>query len=140
MSIVLGIDPGERHLGLALSDPMGMIASPLQSVRVRTPEAMFEVIVETVRQTGAQTVVVGFPRNMDGRLGAKARESEHLAAKLREEGLTVVLWDERLTTAQAERQLLGAGFSHRKRKQRIDSMAAQIMLQSFLDAPGQGGI
>ena len=134
MPVILGVDPGERHVGMAVCDAMGMIASLYRSVSVRNPEEMFQSIVEAMRDSGAERVILGLPRNMNGRMGAKAKESTALADRLREAGLTVELWDERLTTAQAERHLLGADMSHRQRKQRIDAVAAQIMLQSYLDS------
>ncbi len=131
---VLAIDLGERRVGFAVSDDEGIIASPLRIAQVRSLPDACEVVLAAVEETGAGKVVLGHPRNMDGRAGPKAKEAEEFAAMLREDGLIVELWDERLTTAEAERSMKDANLSRKQRKKSLDAVAAQRILQSWLQA------
>ncbi|MHC4885108.1 MAG: Holliday junction resolvase RuvX [Planctomycetota bacterium] len=131
---VLGIDYGERWIGLAITDELGMIASPLESLRVKAMEEAVAGVVAAAKEHNAQKLVVGHARDLSGKRGTKAKECEAFAEALTTEGLSVVLWDERLSTVQAERHLLASELSHRKRKKKLDSVAAQIILQSWLSA------
>lgn len=130
----LGVDFGERWIGLAVTDVLGIIASPLPSLRVNRLEEAVSGTAKIAREYEVALVVVGHARDLSGKRGGKAKECEAFAAALEVMGLKVALWDERLSTAQAERSLLASDLSHRKRKQRIDSVAAQIILQSYLSA------
>lgn len=132
--IVLGVDLGERRVGLAICDAEGMIASPFRTENVRSTDDALQAVVAAVGETGAERVVLGYPRNMNGRPGPKARESEAFAEALKESGTPVALWDERLTTAEAERSMKDAKMSRKQRKSVIDAVAAQRILQSWLDA------
>ncbi len=129
----LGIDHGSRWFGLALSDSTGKFSRPLESVDGQ--KGLLDRLPELIRGEGVSRIVLGLPRNMDGSMGRKAEEVLNFAVLLRVRfQLQVETWDERLTTMQAERALRDAGVARRRWKERVDSMAAQILLQSFLDA------
>ena len=142
MSCLLGIDYGGKRIGLAASDSLGIAAHGLPTLKCTTPEHDLETIREIVEQRAVAALVVGLPRNMDGSLGPQAVEAEAFGRKLADDlGLPVHFVDERLTTQRAERTLAGAGMSRRKRKGRVDRMAAQFILQQYLDMqrhPGSG--
>ncbi len=131
---VLGVDYGEKRVGLAVSDPEGRIASPLRTLRVRSDEDACAQVAAAAREQGCGRVVVGLARTLRGRMGAKARACEAFADKLRAQGLTVDLFDERLTTVAAERSLQDQGLSRGKRADRVDAVAAQMILQAYLSA------
>ncbi|MFW5856616.1 MAG: Holliday junction resolvase RuvX [Planctomycetota bacterium] len=132
----LGVDLGNRRVGLAVSDEAGLVAAPLGRCDVKSLNDALSQVAEAAREYQAECIVVGHPRNLDGRAGKKAREHELFAETLRERGFTVELWDERLTSEEAERRLRSAGLDGRQRRQHIDALAAQILLQSFLQARG----
>jgi putative Holliday junction resolvase len=131
---LLGIDYGDRRFGLALTDRSGAVALPLDVVEGE--EALWRRLTELLSEEEIQQIVLGLPRNMDGTLGPKAKQV--LAFKTRLEarlGLSVETWDERLTTVQAERLLRDGGLSSRdRRRSRVDMVAAQILLQSYIEA------
>ncbi len=130
----LGVDLGDRKVGLAVSDEMGMIASPLRLEKVYSPEQAEEKVRLAVKEVGAGLVILGLPRQLDGREGKQAKICRAFAEKLAAAGLTVELWDERLTSAEAERALKSAGLSRRQRNQHQDAVAAQRLLESWLNA------
>ena len=126
MERVMGLDLGSRTLGIAVSDPLGMIARPLETACRRA--------VELAGQLGAGRFVLGLPKHMNGDVGIRGEISLQFKAMLEEKsGLPVVLQDERLTTAAAQRILISADVSRKKRKAVIDQMAAVQILQSYLD-------
>ena len=130
---LLGIDYGERRIGLAVTDALRIIASPLETIE--NDERCIQRLKDIVEERGVDTVVVGLPLKLDGGLGPAAQNTLRFVDKLKVElGATVETFDERLTTAQAERSMLAHDISRAKRAKRIDQMAAQIMLQSYLDA------
>jgi putative holliday junction resolvase len=132
---VLGIDPGARRIGLALSDPEGRFALPLEAVQVRGVEQTVQRLAAEAVRLSAERLVVGLPLRMDGSEGESARLARKLGERLHAAtGLPVVLWDERLTTRAAERALAEAGTRGARRKQAVDSVAAALLLQSYLDA------
>lgn len=132
---LLGVDPGTVRIGLAISDPDRIVASPLATYTRAGADAdarYFRALVAEEKPVG---LVVGLPIHCNGSEGVKAAESRVLGAWLGEvTGLPVVFWDERFTTSQAESFLLGAGMTRQRRKERRDRVAAQILLQSFLEA------
>jgi putative Holliday junction resolvase len=131
----LGIDFGERRIGLAGSDPLGLTAQPLSVFERASLAEDVRHIGEIADCRGAQTIVVGLPLNMDGSAGPAARRARRFAAKLRRElGMDVELWDERLTTVEAERALISGGQRRSRRKELRDAVAAALILQSYLDA------
>ena len=132
---VLGIDYGRRRIGLALSDEEGILASPLPTyVRGRSEERDIAGLASLIVRHGVTAVVVGLPLNMDGSRGEMAREAEAFADRIRQETvLPVELFDERLTSSEAERVLLEADLPRRRRKELRDSLSAVLILQGHLD-------
>ncbi|MGE5390705.1 MAG: Holliday junction resolvase RuvX [Deltaproteobacteria bacterium] len=131
---ILGLDVGQKRIGIALSDPMGWTAQG-HSVLQRTSGDDMARIMALCRENEVESIVVGLPLNMNGTEGPKAIEIREYASELGEyTGLPVELWDERLTTVTAEKVLIQADVSRRKRKQVIDKMAATFILQSYLDS------
>lgn len=132
---LLGVDPGEVRVGLAVSDANRTLASPLTTYVRRDRQrdaAFFARLVVEEEITG---IVVGLPLQADGREGEQARAARQLGAWLAEvTGRPVVYWDERFTTVEAEAALWQAGLTHRRRRERRDRVAAQLVLQAYLDA------
>ena len=130
---VLGIDYGERRIGVAISDDLEMIASPFDTLQ--NDDTLLPRLKQIVAERNVREVVVGLPLNMDGTQGASAKKAVRFAQKLEAElDVGVETFDERLTTVQAERSMLRHDISRARRAKRIDEMAAQIMLQCRLDA------
>jgi putative Holliday junction resolvase len=135
MGRTLGIDYGTRRIGVALSDPLGMFATAHDVLDGEAPAQSARAIADLCREKEVETIVVGHPRNMDGSIGPSAEAAEGFAERLRTAtGLPVVLWDERLTSKSAEDALIEAGTRREKRKGLVDKVAAQILLQHYLDA------
>ncbi|NLW90385.1 MAG: Holliday junction resolvase RuvX [Syntrophomonadaceae bacterium] len=131
---IMCLDVGQKRIGIALSDSMGWTAQG-HSVLQRTSGDDMARISALCSENEVETIVVGFPLNMNGTEGPKAMEIKEYARELAEyTGLRVELWDERLTTVTAEKILIQADVSRRKRKQVIDKMAATVILQSYLDS------
>jgi putative Holliday junction resolvase len=132
---LLGVDYGSVRIGLAVSDPVCKIAFPLATYTRRNQkldEACFRELAEA-EEIGE--IIVGLPMHLDGHEGSKAAEARGFGAWLgKVTGLPVRFWDERFTTVEAEKHLWSAGLTHKKRKARRDRVAAQILLQSYLDA------
>lgn len=137
---VLGIDFGERRVGLALSDSLRTVATPLETVQVEGWKGVFRRLREVVEAEGVKGVVVGLPLHMDGGRGELAVAAEGFAEKLRRQlqGVEVVMWDERLSSAEAERMLRHGAAKASRRKEMRDQLAAQLILQSWLDAQAAG--
>jgi putative pre-16S rRNA nuclease len=134
---ILGIDPGEKRIGLAMSDPLGITAQGLPTIQVKSPADAVEQISRVAREADVKRIVVGLPLNMDGSEGEQAKRAHFLGSQLEELlGLPVIFRDERLTSRQAELVLLEADMRRKKRKENIDRLAAQIILQSYLDEEG----
>jgi putative Holliday junction resolvase len=137
---LLGVDYGSVRVGLAISDADRKIASPLTTYprRDRTQDARY--FRELVQAEEVGQIVVGLPVHLDGREGQKAVEARAFGKWLAETtGLPIVFWDERFTSVEAEQFLLAAGLTNQRRKARRDRVAAQILLQAYLDAgcPGE---
>jgi putative Holliday junction resolvase len=132
---LLGVDHGSVRVGLAVSDPDRKIAFPLTTYARRSRDEDGAFFRDVVGREEIGGIVVGLPVHTDGREGVKAAEARAFGRWLAEAtGLPVAFWDERFTTAQAESALWEAGLTHKKRKERRDRVAAQILLQSYLDA------
>jgi putative Holliday junction resolvase len=130
----LGVDFGDRRIGLALSDPLGLAARPLMTLERSTWARDLGAIREIVTRHEVRRIVVGLPLDMDGTRGRRARLTESFMDRLRAAtGLPVIPWDERLTTVQAERVLVDGDVRRARRRQVIDQVAAVILLQSWLD-------
>jgi len=135
VSRVLAVDLGTRRIGVALSDPGGTLASPLLTLPHRSLPRDVEEIAALCRAHAVGTVVVGWPREMRGGSGPAARHAEAFARALRRAvAVPVELWDERLSTAAAERALVGAGVRRARRRAVRDRVAASLILQAYLDA------
>jgi len=133
---VLGIDFGDARIGLAASDPSGSIALPLDTLERVGPRQDVERIARRVRELEARVVVVGLPKLLSGAEGRQAALTREFADRLarRLGDVPVELWDERLTTAEAERTMISGGVGRRRRKTRVDPIAAALILQGYLDA------
>jgi len=137
---ILGIDLGEKRVGLAISDPSQMIASPLGKLEFKTEQQLIVEIEAVVKQKEVKEIVVGYPLRTSGKKGELALFAERMASLLKNRlGLEVHLWDERMSTQGAERALLEADLSRSKRKQVRDQVSAGLILQSFLESR-RGGI
>lgn len=136
---ILGIDWGEKRVGLALSDPMEMIASPLGKIEFKDTQTLLAELERVVREKQVAEVVIGLPIRSSGQEGAQAVEVGKLAETLKAKlGIPVHLCDERLTTAAAEKALLESDMSRGKRKQVRDQVAASLILQCFLEMRRRG--
>ena len=132
---ILGLDVGERRIGVALSDALGLTAQGLAVLQRRSLQPDLDAICALVERHGVDTIVVGLPLTLRGEHGPQAQRITSFAEALRRRvSVPVELVDERLTTVQGERALLATGASRRRRKQVIDRVAAQLILQHFLDA------
>ena len=130
----MAIDYGDARTGLAVSDLSGILAGEAWTVEEWNAERLADTIVREAQTRGVGTLVLGYPRNMDGTAGPRAEKSMAMAELLRARTeIPVVLWDERRTTVDAHRILSEAGMHGKKRKARIDAVAATLILQSYLD-------
>jgi putative Holliday junction resolvase len=135
----LGLDVGERRIGVSLSDPEGILAMPLTVVDVRTEEEALERNAALAREHEVDRVVVGLPLSMDGSMGLQAQRVTAFAETLAERmEIPVDTWDERLSTVAAGRALTEAGVKRGKKRKRLDSAAACIILQGYLDRSRSG--
>ncbi len=131
---IMGLDVGEKRMGVAISDPMGWTAQGVDMVRCDQPDWL-KRLQELIEQYEVDKLVVGLPRNMDGSIGEKGQICQELSRQLEERfSIPVELWDERLSTIAVERTLIDADMSRRKRRKVIDQMAASWILQGYLDA------
>ena len=136
---LLGLDYGTKRVGIAVSTPEQNIASPLETYTRRSVEDDARHLARVADEYAAVGIVVGLPVHMSGDEGQKAAEARAFGKWAAEvTGLPVCFWDERHTSTMAEQHLLSAELTKRKRKSRIDMVAAVFMLQSFLDAPDRG--
>ena len=132
---ILALDPGSARLGLAISDAAGRLALPLKILLRDQADAWLRRLTEVIAERGVELLVVGMPLTLSGERGPAAEQTEALVARLREAlSVPVVTWDERLSSAQVERQMREAGLSSRQRRGAVDASAAAVFLQSYLDA------
>ncbi|RME03472.1 MAG: Holliday junction resolvase RuvX [Planctomycetota bacterium] len=141
---ILALDYGHRRVGLAISDPLCITTTPLKTllfprpIRTQQERTIFLLhhIQNLLRDYNVSTIVLGMPKNMSGTLSQMAKEVQKVQQSLQKHfpNIQIILWDERLSTLQAERELKRLQFSFKKRQQKIDAMAAQLILQNFLDA------
>ena len=133
---IMSLDLGSRSIGVAVSDLTGLIANGVETIRRTSPERDFARIGELIAQWEVEEIVLGYPKNMNGTIGERAKLSEVFAEELRSRftGVAVVLWDERLSTVAAERVLVDADLQRKKRRKVIDMMAAVVILQNYLDS------
>jgi putative Holliday junction resolvase len=132
---VLGLDVGEKTIGVAVSDELGWTAQPLRVIRRSETDDGIAVVREIAEAYGVKTIVVGLPKNMNGTLGPQAEKAMAFrTALVAVTEIPVVMWDERLTTVAAQRALLEADVSRRRRRQVVDKIAAVFILQGYLDS------
>ena len=136
---IMAVDLGLVRTGLAVSDELELLASPIGTVTQRDFPALADTIAETAKQNGVQQIVVGLPRNMDGSKGESAQRAEAFAESLRNlTGLPVDLWDERLTTMSAIGYLNETNVRGKKRKAIVDTVSATIILEDYLQSRRHG--
>lgn len=132
----MGLDVGSKTIGVAISDALGWTAQGIETIQINEAVGEFGLnrIRELVKEYEVDEFIVGYPKNMNNSIGPRGEASEQFAELLKETfGLPVTLWDERLTTMAAERTLIDADVSRKKRKSVIDKMAAIMILQGYLD-------
>jgi putative Holliday junction resolvase len=134
---VLALDHGTKRIGVAISDELKMIAQPLEYISTEPFGAFLARFQQLLREKEIDLIVVGMPRNMDGSYGPAALKVQEFVAALKSAVTTpIATWDERLTSVQANRLLIQGNVRREKRKEKVDKMAAAILLQSYLDSRG----
>lgn len=134
-SRVLGLDVGSRTIGMAVSDPLGITAQGLPTLRRTNKRGDFEQLASVLREYSVSEIVVGYPLRLSGAEGTQSEKMQLFAEELRKKfKLPVHLWDERLTSSQANRILRDADLSIKKRGEAVDRMAAVLILQSWMEA------
>jgi putative Holliday junction resolvase len=140
MKRILGIDHGDARFGLALSDELGMLAHPLETIKVKEQPDLAGYIAKIIEREKVEVVVIGMPRNMDGTYGPAAEKVKAFAESLKAKSpCTVKFWDERLTTVAAQKSLHESGRNVKQGRSVIDQVAAQMILQGYLDAQAMMG-
>ncbi|MED4907434.1 Holliday junction resolvase RuvX [Brevibacillus centrosporus] len=135
MTRLMGLDVGDKTIGVAVSDELGWTAQGVETIKRQSKEKDFARLQELIAQYQVEAIVVGLPKNMNGTIGPRAELCQTFGKLLQEKtSLPVHMWDERLTTMAAERMLISADVSRQKRKTVIDKMAATLILQGYLDA------
>jgi putative pre-16S rRNA nuclease len=137
---ILGLDVGSKRVGVAVSDPLGITAQGLPTIQRQNKRLDFERLADIIREYQVTEIVVGLPLRMSGQEGIQAEKMQLFAVELRKRfELPVHLWDERLTSAQANRLLRETEMSIKRRGEVVDQMAAVLILQSFMESRGSGG-
>ena len=130
---IMAIDYGDARTGIAISDALGMLAGHTQVIHDTREKAVLSGIIALAKEHNVSEFVLGYPKNMNGTLGPRAEKSEAFAKKLEEaSGLSVTLWDERRTTVDAHRILSETGNRGKKRKEKVDAVAAALILDGYL--------
>jgi len=141
---VLGLDFGSKTTGVAVSDPLGITAQNLETITRKDENKLRQTcarIEELIREYEIETIVLGYPKNMNNTSGERAQKTESFKEMLeRRTGLPVILWDERLTTAAAEQVLIESGVRRENRKAVIDQIAASMILQGYLERQSQSAL
>jgi len=137
---ILGLDYGERRIGVAISDPTGITGQPLTVIDKRDPGSDIKNISDLIDEYGVDEVVVGLPISLSGEIGPQARAVLQFVEELKVElKVPVKTWDERLTTLAAGRALNESDVKRKRRKEVVDKVAAAIILQGYLDSKRTGG-
>src|SRR6185295_14221220 len=132
---ILALDHGTKRIGVAVSDEMKMIATPLEFIPAEPFAPFLERLKQLIREKEVEMILIGMPRNMDGSYGPAALQVQEFIAVLKDAiAVPIKAWDERLTSAQANRFLIAANVRRDKRKEKVDKTAAAILLQSYLDS------
>jgi putative holliday junction resolvase len=131
---IMGLDVGEKTIGVAVSDPFGWTAQGIKTIRRSGIKTDLNEIINIIKEYNVEKIVVGLPKNMNGTIGPSGEKIMEFSEKLKTElKLEIILQDERLTTVAAEKMLISADVSRKKRKQIIDTVAATYILQGYLD-------
>ncbi len=137
---VMGLDYGSKTVGVAISDPLGLTAQGIETIVRKQENKLRQTLArieELVKEYQVEKIVLGFPKNMNNTIGERAEKSLELKEKLeRRIGIPVIMWDERLTTVEAERTLIESNVRREDRKKYIDKIAAVFILQGYLDSLG----
>lgn len=135
---VLGLDYGSKTVGVAVSDPLGFTAQSVETIWRKQENKLRQTLArieELISEYQVERIVLGYPKNMNNTLGERAQKSLEFKEMLeRRTGLTVIMWDERLTTVEANRTLMEASVRRENRKQYLDQLAAVFILQGYLDS------
>ncbi|GAA0177000.1 Holliday junction resolvase RuvX [Clostridium sediminicola] len=132
---ILGLDIGNQTIGVSISDPLGLTAQGIKTIRRTKIEKDLEELEFIIRDYGAQKIVCGLPKNMNGTIGSQGEKALEFSEILEEKfNLEIIMWDERLTTVAAKKAMLEANMSRKKRKKVIDKVASTFILQSYLDS------
>lgn len=133
--IILSVDYGDKRTGIAVCDKLEMLASPVCVLTEWNAETLAEKIIDIAKQKNAEQIVIGLPRNMDGSKGFRAQACEELGELVKSKcEIPVTFWDERLTTVSAHRILSENNVRGKKRKSVVDAVAAEIILQNYIDS------
>ncbi len=132
MGRILAVDPGTRRVGLAITDPLQLIASPLRSISFSSADRLVKDLLALIEAREVEQVVVGLPIREDRTEGEGCQQARSLAGRLREAGVQVTLWDERYSSREAENKLREMGFNRKQSIGRIDQVAAAIILEDYL--------
>ena len=139
---VLGLDYGSKTVGVAVSDPLGLTAQRVETIWRKQENKLRRTLAridDLVKEYQAERIVIGLPRNMNYTMGDRAEKSLEFGEMVEKRtGLPVIMWDERLTTREAERALMEAGVRRENRKEYLDSVAAVLILQGYLDSLSNG--
>lgn len=140
---IMGLDYGSKTVGVAICDPLGITAQGIETIERKEENKLRKTLARIealVAEYGVEKIVLGFPKNMNNTIGERAEKTLDLKETLeRRTGLPVILWDERLTTVEAERTLIESGVRRENRKQYVDKIAAVFILQGYLDSLSIGG-
>ncbi|AKA70008.1 Holliday junction resolvase RuvX [Clostridium scatologenes] len=132
---ILGLDIGDRTIGVAVSDPLGITAQGITTIRRKNKDEDIKQLKSICDEYSVETIVSGLPKNMNGTLGPQSEKVLKFCEVIKEKiGLPIKMWDERLTTVAAHRAMLEADLSRNKRKKIVDKMAAIYILQGYLDS------
>ena len=139
---ILGLDYGSKTVGVAVSDPLGLTAQRVETIWRKQENKLRRTLAridELVKEYQAERIVIGLPRNMNNTMGERAEKSLEFGEMVEKRtGLPVIMWDERLTTREAERALMEASVRRENRKEYLDSVAAVLILQGYLDSLSNG--
>ena len=134
---IIGLDFGSKTVGVAVSDPLFLTAQAVEIIRRKSPDKLRQTLArieELIKEYEVEKIVLGFPKNMNNTIGDRCEKTLEFKEKLEKRtGLPVVLWDERLTTVEADRTMMESGIRRENRKQYVDKLAAVFILQGFLD-------
>ena len=134
MKISMGLDIGDKTIGVAISDGLGITAQSLTTIERKNMSADIDSIKKIIDGHHVEEIIIGLPKNMNGSIGSQAKKTIQFTKRLkRDVDIPVIPWDERLTTVMATKALIEGDLSRKKRKKRIDKIAAQLILQNYLD-------